>query len=215
MSAKVKICGLTNKEDAVWALNYGADFLGINFVKASPRHVSAATAAAWVAQLPPFAFVFGIFADTDADEIVKTVGKMNLRGVQLHGNETPADVAALRVALEGAGRKVAISKAIRMKGDESLVQAAEAATVADYLLLDAFVEDALGGTGRRFDWDLAIRAKELGKPVFLAGGLNPDNVQDAVKKVAPFGVDVASGVEKSPKRKDLAKLQDFISRAKR
>ncbi len=211
---KVKICGLTNKDDAVWALNYGADYLGVNLWKDSKRHVSLATATGWVPTLPSFASVIGVFVDATQEEIVNAVVKLNLKGVQLHGDETPAMIGALRVALGGTGRTVFIIKAFRMQDEQTLARMHEYKDVVDYFLLDSYHPEQPGGTGERFNWDLAVKAKELGKPIFLAGGLNPENVKEAVKKTAPFAVDVASGVEKSPKKKDLEKLKEFITHAK-
>lgn len=212
---KVKICGLTNKEDATWALNYGADFLGFNFWKESPRHISLKTAQGWVPHLPPFANTVGVFVNATEQEIIETVVKVGLKGVQLHGDESPAFVSALRMALDGTGRKVFIMKAFRVATEEDLQTLGEFADHVDYFLLDSRVPDQMGGTGVRFNWELAIQAKTKGKPVFLAGGLTPENVREAVKKVDPYAVDVASGVEKSPKRKDLDRMKEFISGAKK
>ncbi len=211
---KVKICGLTNQNDATWAINYGADFLGLNFYKESPRHVSAASAAKWVAQLPSFIPVVGVFVNTPQNEIIKTVVHLNLKGIQLHGEESPEQVGALRLELQGMGKSPFIIKAFHMKDEESLQPLQNYLEVTDYFLLDSHVEGEWGGTGTRFNWDLALKAKELGKPIFLAGGLTPENVKEAVKKGAPFAVDVASGVEKSPRKKDQQKTQDFIQNAK-
>jgi phosphoribosylanthranilate isomerase len=211
---KVKICGITNKEDAVWALNYGADYIGLNLWKESKRHVSLATASGWVPQLPSFASLVGVFVNASEDEILHAVQKLNLKGIQLHGDETPAQIAALRLSLEGAGHKVFIVKAVRIKDADSVASMSEYKDVVDFFLLDSFHPEHLGGTGERFDWDLAVKAKEIGKPFFLAGGLVPDNVKDAIKKVQPMAVDVASGVEKSPKKKDLEKMKEFIKNAK-
>lgn len=211
---KVKICGITNKDDAVWALNYGADYIGLNFWKESKRHVSAASAATWIPALPSFATLVGVFVNADQDEILHAVQKMKLKGIQLHGDESPEMVAALRMSLEGAGLKVFITKAFRMQSEETLAQLAAYKDSVDYFLLDSYHPDEPGGTGERFDWSLATKAKELGKPIFLAGGLNPENVKEAIKKVQPYAVDVASGVEKSPKKKDLEKMKEFIQHAK-
>jgi len=213
---KVKICGITNKDDATWAINYGADYIGVNFWKGSKRYVSPASAVGWVPTLPSFANVVGVFVDAPAKDIVDAVTKMNLKGVQLHGGETPEDVRALKSALaDSAEVPPFIVKAIRVKGPESLAEIDGFKGLADYVLLDAYVEDAPGGTGATFNWDVAAEAKTHGVPVFLAGGLNPDNVKDAAKKAQPYAVDVASGVEKSPKRKDLEKMRDFITKAKK
>lgn len=211
---KVKICGITNKEDAIWALNYGADYIGLNFWKDSKRHVAPGSAAVWVSQLPKFAAIIGVFVNPSDDDVLHVIQKIPLKGVQLHGDETPAQVTALKIALAGAGHQVFIIKALRIKDAESLSQIDAYKDVADYIMLDAYHPDQMGGTGERFDWSLAVKAKEAGKPVFLAGGLNPANVKDAIKKTQPFAVDVASGVEKSPKKKDLEKMKEFITNAK-
>jgi phosphoribosylanthranilate isomerase len=212
--AKVKVCGVTGKDDAVWALNYGVDFIGINFWKESKRHVGIKAAAGWAAELPGFANLVGVFVNAAQDEIVRAVKEVRLKGVQLHGDETPADVAALKVALEGAGLKAFISKVIRVENADSLKAAGEFAPVVDYFLLDAYVPDEPGGTGRKFDWKI-LQGISLSKPFFLAGGLTPENVKEAVKVVAPFAVDVASGVESAPRKKSPEKMRDFIANAKK
>lgn len=215
MSVKVKICGITNKDDATWAINYGADYLGINFYKESPRHVTVPTAFKWLSTLPPFVPVIGVFVDESNESILKAVDHLNLKGVQLHGNESASQVAALRNELKGQGRSIIIIKALHVKDEENLAGVADYLPHVDHILLDSRVEGQMGGTGERFNWDLALKAKEWGKPIFLAGGLTPENVREAVKRVAPFAVDVASGVEKSPKRKDLEKMKSFITTAKK
>ena len=212
---KVKICGITNKDDAIWALNYGADYIGVNFWKGSKRHVSASNAAGWVPTLPAFAFVVGVFVDADPGDVAELAAKLNLKGVQLHGSETPEYVRLLKKALENTETPPVIIKAIRLKAPESVEALAAYVPHVDYFLLDSFVEGEPGGTGATFDWSWVEGAKALGKPIFLAGGLTPENVKDAVKRAAPFAVDVASGVEKSAKRKDPEKMRLFISNAKR
>lgn len=213
---KVKICGITNKDDATWAINYGADLIGVNFFKGSKRYVSPASAISWVPTLPSFATVVGVFVDAPIPDIVEAAAKMNLKGVQLHGDESPEYVADLKKALEDAAEvPPAIIKAIRVKDAASVSEIGRYKGLVSQVLLDAHVDGEPGGTGATFNWDLAAEAKNAGVPVFLAGGLTPDNVQPAVKKVQPYGVDVASGVEKSPKRKDLEKVRDFIAKAKK
>lgn len=211
---KVKICGITNKDDAVWAINYGADHIGLNFWKDSKRHVSVQGAAEWVPQLPAFASIVGVFVDAGQNEILPVVQKLNLKGIQLHGDETPSMLTALRLALQGMGRTAFLIKAFRMQDETTIERMAEFKDAADYFLLDSFLPDQRGGTGARFNWDLAVKAKAVGKPIILAGGLTPDNVKDAVRRVQPAMVDVASGVEKSPKKKDLELMKEFIRNAK-
>ena len=211
---KVKICGLTNKDDAVWALNYGADYLGVNFYHDSPRHVSVAIASKWVPHLPSFASVVGLFVNASIEEIVKAVTKLNLKGLQLHGEESPEFISQLKSDLTATGHDVFVIKAFQV-ADESILPLIERyKDCVDYFLLDAKKEGVPGGTGERFDWNIALKVKDFGKPIFLAGGLNPDNVKKAIKKVQPFAVDVASGVEKSHRKKDLDKIKSFISFSK-
>ena len=211
---KVKICGLTNKEDGIWAINYGADFLGINFWKESPRHNTVQSASKWAMELPAFTPRVGIFINADLKEIAQAVVKCGLKGVQLHGDEAPEDVKRIKNDIQGMGRPIFVIKAFRIKDEESLKPIEPYIPEVDYVLLDSFVEGELGGTGHRFNWDLAVKAKNLGKPIFLAGGLTPDNVREAIKKVGPFAVDVSSGVEKSIRKKDMKKMEDFIKNAK-
>ncbi|MBV9080688.1 MAG: phosphoribosylanthranilate isomerase [Elusimicrobia bacterium] len=212
---KVKICGITNKDDATWALNYGADFIGVNFWKGSKRHVTPAAAADWVPFLPGFASVVGVFVDAGAKDIAQIAAKLNLKGVQLHGLESPQQVAAIKKELAETEVPPFIVKAVAVRDEGSLTVLEDYKNLVDYFLLDSFSPDMPGGTGETFNWELALRAKTLGKPFFLAGGLTPQNVAEATKKVQPFAVDVASGVEKSPKRKDPEKMRDFITNAKK
>lgn len=206
---KVKICGVTCKEDATWAVNLGADFIGFNFYKDSPRKVSLSYAQELVAVLPPFVFAVGVFVNDDIKNVVKIAEKLHLSLVQLHGDESLDFCKQVKEAMP----EIKIVKAFRLENENSLT-ALETYTAADYFLLDAFVAGSPGGTGQGFDWNLAKQAKNFGKPIFLAGGLNPDNVGEAVEKVKPFAVDVASGVERSPKRKDYEKMKEFITKAK-
>ena len=207
---KIKICGITCAQDATWAANLGADFIGLNFYKDSPRKVSPQNALEILKEIPPFVSSVGVFVNEDGKNLVKLVKKMNLALVQLHGEETVEYCQQLKEVIPG----IKLIKAFRIK-DETVIESMKPyLEIADYFLLDAYVEDVAGGTGATFNWDLAVKAKELGKPVFLAGGLTPENVQEAVDKAKPFAVDVASGIERSPKRKDYDKMKDFINKAK-
>jgi phosphoribosylanthranilate isomerase len=199
---KVKICGITNIEDALLAVQAGADALGFVFFEKSPRFVEPEQAAAIIAGLPPLVQVVGLFVNAPLDLVNATADRCGLDLVQLHGEESPSYCDSVR-------RRV--MKAFRVRGMESL------ATMADYrvagYLLDAYSPHSYGGTGERFDWDCAVSAKGYG-PIILAGGLDPDNVAAAVAKVAPFAVDVSSGVESSPGHKDPEKVTNFIKNAK-
>lgn len=207
---KIKICGITCTQDATWAANLGADFIGLNFYKDSPRKVSPQNALEILKEIPPFVSSVGVFVNEDSKNMAKVIKKLNLTLVQLHGEETVEYCQQLKEAIPG----IKIIKAFRVKDETILEVMRPYLGVADYFLLDAYVEDVAGGTGATFNWDLAVKAKELGKPVFLAGGLTPDNVQEAMDKVKPFAADVASGIERSPKRKDYDKMKDFIAKAK-
>ncbi|MGQ0645619.1 MAG: phosphoribosylanthranilate isomerase [Elusimicrobiota bacterium] len=211
MAVKVKICGLTNEKDAVSAVNLGADFLGFNFWSGSPRKVSPALAAEIIAKIPPFVSPVGIFVDHPVDEILKIVSKTGVKGIQLHGDQSPEDCRALKEKLDPG---VFVCKAFRVKESADLAGAEAFKELCSYFLVDARVEEAPGGTGQRFPWELAADLKAHGLPVFAAGGLTPENVSLAVETIRPFGVDVAGGVEKSPKRKDYDKMKSFIEAAR-
>ncbi|MBL0058363.1 MAG: phosphoribosylanthranilate isomerase [Elusimicrobia bacterium] len=209
MSTKVKICGITNEEDATWAVNLGAHYLGLNFYKDSPRKVSPDLAARIAKKVPSFVPTIGVFVDQGPAEIVKIAKKVGLGGIQLHGEQTPDDCRAIAGELE-----VLLIKAFRVAEEKDLDPLAAYKDVVGYFLLDTRVEGLAGGTGQTFPWDLAVRARAFGKPVFLAGGLTPENVAQAIETAQPFAVDVASGVEKSPKRKDYEKMKKFIEEVK-
>jgi len=203
MSVIVKICGITNTPDALAAVEAGADALGFMFYEPSPRHVSIRQAAEIIRELPPFIIKTGVFVDAPEDVVVRAIGDCNLNLLQFHGNEAPEYCTQFGLMS---------MKAFRIRDEASLEALANYPT--DAFLLDAFVADKLGGTGEKFNWDLAIAAKKLGRPIFLAGGLTPGNVADAVRTVQPYAVDVSSGVEATPGKKDHAKIRDFIQAAK-
>jgi phosphoribosylanthranilate isomerase len=193
-------------------VNLGVHYLGFNFYSQSPRKVSPELAARIVAKVPPFVPCVGVFVDQEVKDILKIVQKAGLMGVQLHGEQTPEDCRALREQLEDS---VLLMKAFRV-AQESDVEAMSAYQgLCSHFLLDARVEDQPGGTGQSFPWELAERAKFYRTPLFVAGGLTPENVREAIKRTQPFAVDVASGVEKSPKRKDYDKLKTFVEQVKR
>jgi len=200
MGTRVKICGITNLADAQAAVEAGADALGLNFYEGSPRHVSVREAAEISKQLPPFVMRAGVFVNADEALVTRAIGECNLSLLQFHGDEPPE--FCTRFGLMSM-------KAFRIRDSESLKELPDYQT--DAYLLDAYSSEARGGTGEKFNWDQAIQAQKFGKPVFLAGGLTPENVADAVRKVRPFGVDVSSGVESSPGKKDHAKICAFIA----
>jgi len=200
---KVKICGITNPEDAQAAVEAGADALGFVFFKGSPRYISPREAASIVKGLPSFIPSVGVFVDETVEQIKKIVSQTGIDIIQLHGDE-PAEACRI------PRRTI---KAIRVKSLESLLPLEDYKGLVSAFLLDTYAPDMLGGTGRIFNWDIALEAKRFGK-VILAGGLTHENVFDAVRHVRPYGVDSSSGVEREKGRKDHDKVRLFIERAK-
>lgn len=200
---KVKICGITNVDDALHACACGADALGFVFYEKSPRCVSPEKARQIVAKLPPFVTTVGLFVNAAMVQIRQVVDFCGMDVIQFHGDEGPTDCNV------GPHR---IIKALRVKDASSFT--GHEAFLVSALLLDAWVSGVYGGTGERFNWDLAAAVARQ-RPVILAGGLTPENVADAVRIVRPYGVDVSSGVEASPGRKDPQKVAAFIRNAKR
>jgi len=210
---RVKICGITNADDALAAVEAGADALGFVFAE-SPRRVDVKTALDIQERLPPFVSTVGVFANQDADEVYRIWKHTGVHFAQLHGIPGPLGDFASPAGGFGWYRVI---QALRVQSAEGIRRAAadDAVRACAALLLDTHVEGLMGGTGLTFDWKLAVEAKSLGKPVILAGGLTPDNVLEAVRTVAPYAVDVSTGVESSPGRKDHEKIKEFVFNAKR
>jgi phosphoribosylanthranilate isomerase len=206
MPVRVKICGITNIQDARVAIESGADALGFIFFSGSPRHVSPETATRIVREISPFVAKVGVFVDAPVEVILKIARGTGMDTIQLHGNES----SAMCDELSETGLNVI--KAFRVKNATTLEHIKKFRASA--YLLDSYVPGELGGTGALFNWDLALKAKDFGTPIILAGGLDPENVSDAVAKVAPYGLDVSSGVEASPGKKDAEKVRRFVARAK-
>lgn len=204
MPVKVKICGITSATDGLLAIEAGADALGFNFYDASPRYVTPGAAALIIRQLPPFVIKVGVFVDAPPDLVLEAISHCGLNVLQFHGNETPDYCGQFGLMT---------MKAFRIRDASSLEALEQYAT--DAWLLDAYAAGSPGGTGERFNWDLAVQAQRFGRPIFLAGGLTPENVAEAIQQVRPYAVDVASGVEASPGRKDPAKVRAFIQAARR
>ena len=210
---KVKICGITNREDAVWALNDGAHFIGVDFRKRSPRRVLPADAKDWVPALPTFASVVGLFDDEPSKVIAKLAAEMNFKGVQLNGPQTPQRLRGLRQALTLAECPPFIIKALAFPGPETLEDIPRWGDTIDYVLLYDPLESKPGWSPRPFDWELAAAAVAHGKPMFLGGGLTAENVREVAMKVQPFAVDVTAGIERSTRHKNPAKMRAFIANA--
>jgi phosphoribosylanthranilate isomerase len=200
VDVKVKICGITNVEDALAAAEAGADVIGLMFYDKSPRVVSIEQAQAIHQQLPPYILRVGVFVDPEPGLVGTAMAHCGLSVLQFHGDE-PNDFCRQFGLMS--------MKAFRIKDESSLLQLSNYTT--DALLLDSYVAGKQGGTGEKFNWDLAIDAKKFGKPIFLSGGLTAENVASAVQKVVPFAVDVSSGVESAPGKKDHQKIRDFIA----
>ena len=219
----VKICGTTNLEDALAAVEAGADALGFVFWPDSPRRVTAAQAARIVAGLPAGVEKVGVFVDEDIERVWQAAGEAGLTAVQFHGLETPRLMRRFRTYAElddeARARTTRVFKAIPVGGDPYAVlrYVIGADDVLAAVLLDSGGGRSPGGTGQPFDWDQAAEfALDLGQRfrLILAGGLRPENVGQAIQKLRPWGVDVATGVEREPGRKDHAKLRAFIAAAR-
>jgi len=204
MQTKVKICGLTSVADALAAAAAGADLIGLMFYEGSPRHITLAQAAEISRALPPFVLRVGVFVNPDAALVSRAIAECGLNLLQFHGDE-PSDFCTQFSIMS--------LKAIRVKDAASIAELGNYQT--DGFLVDAYSKAGLGGTGERFNWELAEEAKKFGKPIFLAGGLTPENVAEAVQQVQPFAVDVSSGVESAPGQKDPARMKAFIQAVRR
>ncbi len=200
MRVRVKICGITRIEDALVAVEAGADALGFIFHPPSPRHLDPRAAGEIICQLPPLVSKVGVFVNAPEETIWETVRLAGTDTLQLHGEESPEFCRRFR--------PLTVYRAFRIRDASSLERLPAYDTTG--WLLDSEVHGQAGGSGERFDWDLAIQATRLGKPIVLAGGLTPDNVAAAIRQVRPYGVDVSSGVESRPGRKDPARLRAFL-----
>jgi phosphoribosylanthranilate isomerase len=203
MSVKVKICGITNSADAQAAVEAGADMVGFVFAEASPRFVSVETAAAISQTLPTHVVRVGVFVNALEEFVADTARECGLSLLQFHGDENSWFCTQFGIMS---------MKAFRMRDEKSLDELLSFTT--DAWLLDAHVEGERGGSGQTFNWHLAVAAQKFGKPLFLAGGLRPENVAQAIREVRPFAVDVSSGVESLPGKKDHAKIAAFVRAAK-
>ncbi|NMX62878.1 phosphoribosylanthranilate isomerase [Pseudomonas sp. WS 5079] len=194
-----KICGITRMEDALSAVEAGADAIGFVFYAKSPRAVSVQQARAIIAGLPPFVTTVGLFVNASACELNETLDAVPLDLLQFHGDETPE---------ECAGYHRPYIKALRVKAGDDIAASCAAYAGASGILLDAYVEGIPGGTGEAFDW--ALIPQGLSKPIILAGGLNAGNVAQAIAQVRPYAVDVSGGVEQAKGIKDPGKIHAFM-----
>lgn len=199
----IKICGITNNEDASLCAEIGVYAIGFNFYKRSPRYIDPEAAFSISSRLSQPILSVGVFVNETLQNIVEIVEATGLNAVQLHGNETPEFIDQLKEIVE-----VDVIKALRVSPDF------QAKAALDYnvsgILLDAFSADAFGGTGQTCDHEAAAAVRELGVRLYLAGGLGPTNVAEAVKRVRPYAVDACSKLESVPGKKDQKLLEDFV-----
>jgi phosphoribosylanthranilate isomerase len=199
---RVKICGITREEDAGSAVEAGAGALGFIFVPSSRRYITPADAGTIVRSLPPLVTTVGVFADAPRQDVLSAIRSSGISCLQFHGRESPEDMS---------GYPLPVYKAFRVSSnfDVSML----AAYPGPAYLLDAFAEGEAGGTGKSFDWQVALRAKQFGR-IILAGGLTPENVSEAIRVVSPYAIDVSSGVEESPGVKSGEKIRALLEAVK-
>jgi phosphoribosylanthranilate isomerase len=202
---KVKICGITNFEDARAAVDLGADAIGFVFVR-SPRQIKPADAAIIIAKVPVFVNCVGVFADQSLKVVEKIARQCKIDTLQFHGKESPEYCAYFK-------NKYKVIKAFRVKEDKDLKDLIR--YKVDAYLLDTYVRGVKGGTGRTFNWELAKKAGWRVSPVIVSGGLNPENVKKAIKIARPYAVDVSGGIESAPGKKDIRLMKEFIKAAER
>lgn len=204
MRVRVKICGVRSLAESLCALDCGVDALGFNFWPKSPRYIEPEEARGIIDRLPPLISCIGVFVNESSEHVLEVAGIAGINIVQLHGDESPEFCRELD--------SLKLIKALRVG------EGFEPGSIAQYpvsaVLLDTNIKGSYGGTGRRFDWRVAIEAKQFAR-IILAGGLNIDNVAEAITEVKPFGIDVCSGVEAEPGRKDLDKLRQFMTEVRR
>jgi phosphoribosylanthranilate isomerase len=196
---RVKICGITRPEDMICAADHGADAIGLVFYPPSPRAVTLQAATRIAGVLPPFVTLVGLFVDPDPAQVEQVLAEVPVDLLQFHGDETPQACEVYRRPY---------IKAVRMRADVDLLAVARAHRGARGILADSYQEGVSGGTGRTFDWERLPAG--LPKPLVLAGGLTPENVAEAVRRVRPYAVDVSGGVEASKGVKDPRKIAAFI-----
>ena len=201
---KVKICGITNYEDAAHAAILGADYIGFNFYELSPRHVDESEVKKFIGRLPKNVKKVGVFVNQNLDKVKKIVKALDLDLIQLHGDETQDYCSKLK-----AETKKHIIKAFRIRSKEDIKKISN--YNVDFLMFDAYKEEMFGGTRKTFDWKII---NGVNKPFFLSGGLNPKNVKEAIRTAKPYAVDAASSVEETLRKKDYKKMEKFIEAAK-
>ncbi len=204
---RVKICGITNEEDALAAVKFGADALGFNFYTKSPRYISPDKARQIIEKLPEKILIVGVFVNEALEKTKEIAETVKLDAIQLHGDETPDFVRKLKSKTD-----LEVIKAFRVSPDfepEKIVEYG-----ADAVLLDAYSPNEYGGTGKTFDWEIAKRTQKIFPKMYLAGGLSAENISGVILEIKPFAVDACSSLEKEKGVKDLQKLERFLSAVK-
>ena len=204
MHTRIKICGIKHLDDALKAVEFGADAIGLIFVEKSPRYVSLTEARFIAESMPPFVTVVGLFMNAPTEVVREALKVVPLNLLQFHGEETPEFCDQFEMPY---------IKVLRMRENANVVAFAQEYPNAAGILLDAYHKGVGGGTGQTFDWDLI--PENLPLPLILAGGLDPGNVASAVETVRPYAVDVSSGVESEPSIKDHKKIEQFIKEVQR
>jgi len=206
---RIKICGFTRKEDIEEALKLGIDYLGFNFYPGSPRYLTPVQAKEMMADFSLGKCSIGIFVNQDPAEIIKLAFNLSLFGVQLHGEESPETIDFLKAKLP----QLVVIKAIRVEGKTSFHLLRD--YPADFFLLDSFQPFSFGGTGRQINTDLLLQPEMPWNRIFLAGGINPANVEELMRRFHPYGIDVATGVEKSPGIKDKTLMAALVEKVRK
>ena len=202
---RIKICGITNKIDALAAVELSVDSLGFVFYKKSKRYVTPAKAEDIINELPPSIGKVGVFVDEKREDVIRIAEDAGLDILQFHGSETPEYCSSFK-------EKYKVIKAFRLKTKDDLKDVNSFDT--DYYLFDTYENGSAGGTGKRFDWAM-LKDFEILRPMILSGGLDPENVERAIKEVAPYGLDVSSGVESAPGKKDIKLLKKFVENVRK
>lgn len=212
MRTRVKICGITRLEDALTAALGGADAIGWMFYPPSPRAITPEAAQELRSKLPPFVDTVGVFVNPTTDEVLSTIATTGITTVQLHGEESPEFCQEIRIrSADRNGTPIKIIKAARVKDADSIQALEPYQNACDAWLLDGYSPNAHGGVGASFNWDLVNEAKKWNVPIILAGGLNAENIQNAIQQTTPYGVDISSGVEVRKGVKCPEKIRAFLN----
>ena len=206
MRIRIKICGITSLEDALKAADLGVDAVGFNFYPASPRYVAPERVGEIITRLPPFLSTVGVFVNESLEKVREIFETLNLNYAQLHGEESPEYVSSLK--------KIPVIKVFRIRGGEKERVFSPYIGKVRAFLLDTYQRGRWGGTGKTFSWDTVLSWKKVGVPLIIAGGITPHNVEELVRFLRPYGIDVCSGVERSPGVKDGELMRELVKKVR-